>query len=73
MDKPVLVHALWHGRALCGRQGIPANWSVFERWWAASDWKALSVTLASPANGVYRACEDCDAAMADWTPRGVRR
>lgn len=67
----ITVHALWHGRALCGLPRYPGDWPLGHTWWAANQWDRIVEALdADPRSAeTCLICPICDRVMRD-APRG---
>lgn len=58
----VIVHALWHGQALCGLAWPPENWPIEHTWWAANQWQRLDEALDEDPRAA-ELCPICDRAV----------
>lgn len=52
------IHAVYYGRALCGREGAPGTWGPDERWHAASAWRELADLIDGQPH--LALCSECD-------------
>jgi hypothetical protein len=46
----MIVHILWHGKALCGQAGLPCEWPVDHKWVGLPDVKEQNAEVEQKAS-----------------------